>query len=93
MKLPAVNEFFKDSIRLLDELENDNNQIPDHLWKERNRILNNAKAISAIPEMIDALMGVIHSMEDSRANSGAVYLGDELEKKIKQALTKAGVEL
>lgn len=51
-----------------------------------------ARAISAVPEMIDALMDVAHSIENARLNNGGIALGDNCEKKVIKALKKAGVQ-
>lgn len=40
MKLLIEQELFAQCIKLLDNIENDNNCIPKHLWDDRNRILS-----------------------------------------------------
>lgn len=43
-------------------------------------------------QAIDVLISVQHSIDNCRADSGAVYLGDKTEKDVRKALEKAGVK-
>ena len=94
MKKPNITE----GIWRIEDRGNWCDVISDHDFLDRGDIICqdsemvNAKAISAVPEMIYALIEAYSLMKRGSGKKVTLKEKEDIEKKIEQALKKAGVE-